>query len=111
MESTAPLREHVTMTLAPAGIRDRMRWKMVVDFPVPGGPWISSTLRASAAMACSWHTLSGLAAVESRVFSSACAGTGAKWPGADVVGSRMQRRIGVPGSRSCHASCCCSWSQ
>ena len=38
MLSTATFREHVTKTLVPGGRRAVIMWKMVVDFPVPGGP-------------------------------------------------------------------------
>jgi len=48
IDSTATFREHVTSTRAPRGIRAVMMWKMVVDLPVPGGPWIFSSACPSA---------------------------------------------------------------
>lgn len=39
---TAWLVTQVATTAADAGTAEEQMWKMVVDFPVPGGPWITS---------------------------------------------------------------------
>ena len=43
MLSMATLRLHVTSTLDPGGTLCVTTWYIVVDLPVPGGPWIFSS--------------------------------------------------------------------
>ena len=44
IESTALFCTHVTMAWYPAGTALWTMWKIVVDLPVPGGPWMHSIL-------------------------------------------------------------------
>ena len=54
---TATLREQVMRTRACVGIFELTMWKIVVLFPVPGGPWIFSREYVRALTARRWESL------------------------------------------------------
>mmetsp|Transcript_94129 Transcript_94129/g.304573 ORF Transcript_94129/g.304573 Transcript_94129/m.304573 type:complete len:214 (+) Transcript_94129:865-1506(+) len=58
--STAWLQTQVTRAAEASGKWAESAWKIVVLLPVPGGPWMTSTLCVSAWIASNWSSLIGM---------------------------------------------------